>query len=67
MLSTNEMLRVKPYNFDPRNQSIAKITLIVDYVQKNNASDTINTDEMAKEFHNQFPRQAFTEGQMVCV
>jgi len=66
LLSTNETLRIKPYNFDVRNSSIAKITLYVDYMQKTNASDTLNTDEMAKEFICQFPRQSFTVGQMVC-
>lgn len=65
MLSTNETLQVKPYNFDVRNNSIAKIVLTVDYMQKTNASETLNTDEMAKEFLSQFPRQAFTVGQMV--
>jgi len=66
MLSTNETLHVKPYNPDVRNSSIAKITLFVDFMQKTNASDTLNTDEMAREFLTQFPRQMFTVGQTVC-
>ena len=66
LISTNEILNVKPYKFDLRFNSIAKITLFVDYMQKTNTSDTLNTDEMAKDFMRQFPKQAFTIKQMVC-
>lgn len=64
MLSTNEVLRVRTFDFDLKRTSIAKITVFVDYVQKNTAGDTINTDEMASEFLRQFCRQCFTKGQL---
>ncbi|KAH9389822.1 hypothetical protein TYRP_007369 [Tyrophagus putrescentiae] len=63
LLSTNETLKVKPYNFDLRSCSIARITLFVDYMQKTNASESLNTDEMAKAFMETFLPQAFTVGQ----
>lgn len=67
LLSTNETLRVKPYKFDLKKSSIARMTLYVDYMQKTNASETLNTDEMASTFLQDFPSQAFTVGQTVCV
>lgn len=41
------------------------MTVTVEYVQKTNAVDTFNTDEMAAEFLRQFTRQSFTKDQMV--
>ncbi|UXI14908.1 Nuclear pore complex protein Nup205 [Sarcoptes scabiei] len=64
LLSTNEVLRVQPYNFDLKKYSINRITLIVDNVQKTNVSETLDTDEMAAEFLRQFTRQSFTKDQM---
>lgn len=65
LLSTNEILRCQKYEFNLRSQSIAKVTLVVDYMSANSAPDTVNTDEMAKSFLAQFPQQALTVGQMV--
>lgn len=65
MLSTTDLLRARPFSFDARAHSIARVTLIVDYMQKVNSNETYNTDEMAKDFMQQFPRQALTVGQMV--
>ncbi|KAJ6216948.1 hypothetical protein RDWZM_008105 [Blomia tropicalis] len=65
MLSTTDLLRARPFSFDARAHSIARVTLIVDYMQKVNSNETYNTDEMAKDFMQQFPRQALTVGQML--
>lgn len=48
-----------------RNQSIACITLTVDWMAKSNLAETLDTDQMAKAFLEQFPRQAFTVGQQL--
>ncbi|XP_027197089.2 vesicle-fusing ATPase 1-like [Dermatophagoides pteronyssinus] len=66
LLSTNELLIVRPYIPDLKKHSVAKMTVTVEYVQKTNAVDTFNTDEMAAEFLRQFTRQSFTKDQM-CV
>ena len=65
LLSTNELLIVRPYIPDMKKHSVAKMTVTVEYVQKTNAVDTFNTDEMAAEFLRQFTRQSFTKDQMV--
>ncbi|XP_054156141.1 vesicle-fusing ATPase 1-like [Oppia nitens] len=64
-LSINDTVDVRLYNFNPNTQFISKITLVVDFMQKVAAnSDQYDTDLMSREFLMQFPRQAFTVGQL---
>ncbi|CAN8000784.1 unnamed protein product [Ixodes pacificus] len=65
-LSISQMVDVRPYVFDPNTQYIAKITLEVDFLEKKNVTkDPYDTDKMASDFVQQFPKQAFTVGQML--
>ncbi|CAN7991441.1 unnamed protein product [Ixodes hexagonus] len=65
-LSISQMVDVRPYVFDPNTQYIAKITLEVDFLEKKNVTkDPYDTDKMATDFVQQFPKQAFTVGQML--
>ncbi len=65
-LSINEVIDVRLYTFNPNTQYVSKITLTVDFMQKTAASsEPFDTDEMAKEFVMQFPKQSFTVGQLV--
>lgn len=64
-LSLNQEIHVSPFDFKPEKHYLTKIVLEVDYFNKKNASATepYNSDDMAKEFSMQFPKQAFTVGQ----
>lgn len=64
VLSLNQEIDVTPYNFSPEKHYLSSIVLEVDFFNKKNTStDPFNTDEMAREFSMQFPKQAFTVGQ----
>ncbi|XP_064466217.1 vesicle-fusing ATPase 1-like isoform X2 [Ornithodoros turicata] len=65
-LSISQTVDVRPYVFDPNTQYIAKITLEADFLEKKSSSNTkepYDTDKMAIDFVQQFPKQAFTVGQ----
>jgi len=64
VLSLNQEIDVTPYIFSPEKHYLSSIVLEVDFFNKKNTStDPFNTDEMAREFSMQFPKQAFTVGQ----
>ncbi|KAJ8319895.1 hypothetical protein KUTeg_001482 [Tegillarca granosa] len=66
VISLNQELEVKAFQFNKRVDCIATITLEVDFLQKKNAnSDPYDSDKMAQEFLMQFNNQAFTEGQIM--
>jgi len=66
-LSLNQEIEVSPHQFNPEKHYLSSIVLEVDFFNKKNATkDPFDTDKMAKEFSMQFPKQAFTVGQM-CV
>ena len=62
----DETIYINPYNFDKLKQSIASITLEVDFMLKSAmTTEPYDTDEMAREFTMMFNSQAFTVGQGV--
>jgi len=64
VLSLNQEIEVTPYTFNPEKHYISSMQIEIDFFNKKNSStDPFNTDEMAKEFSMQFPRQAFSVGQ----
>ncbi|XP_023235064.1 vesicle-fusing ATPase-like [Centruroides sculpturatus] len=65
-LSINQTIEVRQYTFNPNNQYVAKIVLEVDFLEKKNSTqEPYDTDKMAVDFVMQFPKQAFTVGQVV--
>ncbi|XP_077502883.1 vesicle-fusing ATPase 2-like [Amblyomma americanum] len=65
-LSVSQMVDVRPYVFDPNTQYIAKITLEADFLEKKNITkEPYDTDKMSTDFVQQFPKQAFTVGQIL--
>lgn len=65
-LSIGQVIDVRPYTFDPSKQYIAKISLDIDFLDKKQyTQEPFDTDKMATVFTQQFPKQAFTVGQMV--
>ncbi|XP_013783299.1 vesicle-fusing ATPase 2-like [Limulus polyphemus] len=65
-LSIGQKIDVRPYIFDPNNQYVAKIVLEVDFLEKKNTTtESYDTDQMAVDFVQQFPKQAFTVGQLL--
>lgn len=65
-LSVSQMVDVRPYVFDPNTQYIAKVTLEADFLEKKNITkDPYDTDKMSMDFVQQFPKQAFTVGQIL--
>lgn len=66
MLSVGDKLRVKAKSFS-NTEFISKITLEVDFLLKNKTTtEAYDTDEMAREFLQMYPKQAFTIGQSIC-
>ncbi|KAG1671427.1 Vesicle-fusing ATPase 1 [Nymphon striatum] len=66
IISINQELEVKTYRFDPNNQYVSKLVLQVDFLMKKNTTlDPYDTEKMAAEFVAQFPKQAFTKGQII--
>jgi len=64
VLSLNQEIEVSPYQFSMEKHYLSSIQLEVDFFNKKNSStEPFNTDEMAKEFSMQFPKQAFSVGQ----
>ncbi|OQR70810.1 vesicle-fusing ATPase 1 isoform 2 [Tropilaelaps mercedesae] len=65
-LSIGQVIDVRPYTFDPNNQYIAKMSLDIDFLDKKQyTQEFFDTDKMAIAFTQQFPKQAFTVGQML--
>lgn len=63
MLSLKQDLQVTERKFT-QDDYVGKITLEADFMMKNKTtSEPFNTDDMAKEFLMEFPKQAFTVGQ----
>lgn len=61
-----DIIEVVPYEFNLATQCVASITMEVDLVTKSKAGRVeLNTDEMAREFSQQFAEQAFSLGQPV--
>ena len=57
-------LDVQPHRFDERRDYIASMVLHIDFFSKKKVTQTpYNTDDMAKEFLNEFHNSAFTVGQ----
>lgn len=66
MLSVGDTLNVREKTFST-SEFISKIILEVDFLLKNKTtSDAYDTDEMAREFLQMYPKQAFTIGQRIC-
>lgn len=64
VISLNQEITLKPFQFSQRTQTIGTIVLQVDFLQKKNATpEPFDTDKMAMEFSMQFVNKAFTEGQ----
>uniref|UniRef100_A0A915JQC9 Vesicle-fusing ATPase n=1 Tax=Romanomermis culicivorax TaxID=13658 RepID=A0A915JQC9_ROMCU len=61
-ISTDQSLKVLPYNFNAATECISNLTISVTFY-KNPTTDSIDTDQMAREFLMQYPQQAFTSGQ----
>lgn len=65
-LSINQTVEVRQYTFNPNTQYVAKIVLEVDFLEKKNSTqEPYDTDKMAVDFVMQFPKQAFTVGQVL--
>lgn len=63
-LSVNQDVEVSPYAMDPNTQYISSMIVKTDFYNvKKKTQEPYNTDEMAREFLNQFHHQAFTVGQ----
>ncbi|XP_022098998.1 vesicle-fusing ATPase-like isoform X2 [Acanthaster planci] len=66
VLSINQDIEVKPYEFNKSTQLIGCITLEVDFLQKKNSTpEAYDTDMMAAEFNMAFSEHAFTVGQQL--
>lgn len=64
VLSLNQELEVLPHRFEETKDYIGGLVLHVDFFNKKKVTkEPFDTDAMAAEFLQQFPRQAFTVGQ----
>lgn len=65
-LMTNSVIEAAPYKFEPQSQCLLTITFYIDFLtkQNSNASASFDTEEMARQFSQQFNNQAFTVGQL---
>ncbi|CAL1535664.1 unnamed protein product [Lymnaea stagnalis] len=59
-------LKVQPYTFNPKTESISTITIEADFFsKKGQQSTTLDSDKMAEEFSQEFTYVAFTEEQQL--
>lgn len=65
-LITNSTIEAAPYKFEPQSQCLNTITFFADFATRSNAPVNVefNTDDMSKQFSQQFYNQAFTVGQL---
>ena len=65
-LMVKSTIEAAPYKFDPQSQCLHTITFLTDFSNKQNAPVSLefNTEDMAKQFSQQFSNQAFTVGQI---
>jgi len=64
VLSLNQELDVLPHRFDEKRDYIGSMVLHIEFYSKKKVTQTpYNTDDMAKEFLNEFHNSAFTVGQ----
>ncbi|XP_066599259.1 vesicle-fusing ATPase 1-like [Prorops nasuta] len=65
-LSLKQEIEVQPYYFDPTSECLCTIVVEADFLQKKSTTlEPYDTDQMAKEFQQQFSGQAFTVGQQL--
>lgn len=65
-LMLNSHIEAAPYEFQPRSQCLNAITFFTDFASRQNSPKNIefDTEEMSKQFSQQFRDQAFTVGQL---
>lgn len=64
MLSLGQEIEVRPFQFNPNKDVLSNMIVELDFLaKKNTTTEPYDTDKMAVEFLNQYPRQAFTIGQ----